>query len=306
MTHGLPGLQSGTRGPVAALVAGAIVWGTIWYPYRLLAGWGIGGVWATTLTYLVATVCGAVVFRSALREARWGWALAGIALASGICNAAYVLGTIHGIVMRVLLLFYLAPLWTIVLSRLLLGERLNGAGWMIVGLSLAGAVTMLWHPEYGAPVPAAGAEWLGLLAGFMFALSNVLIRRAQAFPIAVKSQVVFIGGVVVGGALLLAGVESWSGPPPAALPGAVGMLLAIGLVLLVINPVVQYGLMGVPANRAIVILLSELVFAAISSWWLAGEVLGFREWLGGGMIAVASLLSARMEAAPAGAARPAG
>lgn len=285
-------------GPISALVAGAVVWGTIWYPYRVLASWGVGGVWATTLTYFVALVAGAFVFRRSLRETRWGWALVGIALASGVCNAGYVLATIHGVVMRVLLLFYLAPLWTILLSRLLLGERMNAAGWMIVALSLAGAATMLWHPEYGVPLPAAGAEWLGLLAGFMFALSNVLIRRAKAFSIEVKSQVVFIGGVVVGSTLLLAGVEPSGAPPPDVRWAAAGLLLMIGFVLLVINPVVQYGLMGVPANRAIVILLSELVFAAISSWWLAGEMLGPREWLGGAMIAVASLLSARMESTP--------
>ena len=283
-------------GPVSALVAGAVVWGTIWYPYRVLAGWGLGGVWATTLTYGVALVAGAFVFRRSLREARWCWTLVAIALASGVCNAGYVLATIHGVVMRVLLLFYLAPLWTILLSRLLLRERMSPAGWMIVALSLAGAVTMLWHPEFGAPLPAAGAEWLGLLAGFMFALSNVLIRRAQSFSIEVKSQVVFVGGVAVGTALLLGGVEPWSVPPPDVRWTVVGLLLVIGFVLLVINPVVQYGLMGVPANRAIVILLSELVFAAVSSWWLAGEMLGPREWIGGGMIAMASLLSARMDA----------
>lgn len=295
----MAGAQSrSSLGPISALVAGAVVWGTIWYPYRVLAGWGIGGVWATTLTYFVALVAGAFVFRRSLRETRWGWALVGIALASGVCNAGYVLATIHGVVMRVLLLFYLAPLWTILLSRLLLGERMSGVGWMIVALSLAGAATMLWHPEYGMPLPAAGAEWLGLLAGFMFALSNVLIRRAKAFSIEVKSQVVFIGGVVVGATLLLAGVEPWGAPLPDVRWAAVGLLLLIGFVLLVINPVVQYGLMGVAANRAIVILLSELVFAAISSWWLAGEMLGPREWLGGVMIAVASLLSARMESAP--------
>ena len=67
----------------------------------------------------------------------------------------------------------------------------------------------------------------------------------------------------------------------------------VGVVLLVINVVVQYGLMHTAANRAIVILLSELVFAAASSWWLAGESMGWREWVGGGMIVAASLLAAR-------------
>lgn len=285
-------------GPVAALVTGAIVWGTIWYPYRVLAAWGIGGVWGTTLTYLVALLAGAVVFRKALRQARWGWALVGIALASGVCNAGYVLATIHGNVMRVLLLFYLAPLWTILLSRVLLGERLNRAGWGIVALSLSGAATMLWRPEYGAPFPAAGAEWLGMLAGFSFALANVLIRRAHGHSIEVKSQVVFAGGVLVGCSLLLAGAEPWTGLVAPSPWWPLALLVVVGLVLLVINPVVQFGLMGVPANRAIVILLSELVFAALSSWWLAGEWMGLREWLGGALIAMASLLSARMEAVP--------
>jgi drug/metabolite transporter (DMT)-like permease len=39
-----------------------------------------------------------------------------IALVAGGCNLGYVLATVHGEVMRVLLLFYLAPLWTVLLA----------------------------------------------------------------------------------------------------------------------------------------------------------------------------------------------
>ncbi len=48
-----------------------------------------------------------------------------------------------------------------------------------------------------------------------------------------------------------------------------------------INLVVQYGLTQTPANHAIVIFLFELVVAALSSWLLAGEAMGLKEWLGG-------------------------
>ena len=58
---------------------------------------------------------------------------------------------------------------------------------------------------------------------------------------------------------------------------------------------VQYGLTHVAANRAIVIMLSEVGFAAIFSWLLAGELIGPREWIGGAMIVAASLFSAKME-----------
>jgi drug/metabolite transporter (DMT)-like permease len=228
-----------------------------------------------------------------LRGARIdGWLVA-IALSSAGCNLGYVLGMLHGEVMRVLLLFYLAPLWTVLLARLILGEKLTLAGAVLVGLSLAGAVVMLWRPELGAPWPNALGEWIGLVAGLLFALANVLIRRAHHYTIELKSMAVFVGVVVVGlGYVALA--------EPLAVPEVgidVWVLIGIvGIVLLVINLVVQYGLTRITAGRAIVILLSELVVAAIAAWWLAGETMGLREWLGGALIVAASLISAKLEA----------
>ena len=41
-------------------------------------------------------------------------------------------------------------------------------------------------------------------------------------------------------------------------------------------------------------MLSEVGFAALGAWLLAGEAIGLREWIGGAMIVTASLFSARM------------
>jgi drug/metabolite transporter (DMT)-like permease len=68
-----------------------------------------------------------------------------------------------------------------------------------------------------------------------------------------------------------------------------------GVLLLAVNLVVQFGLANTPANQAIVIMLSEVGFAAASSWLLAGEVLGLQEWAGGAMIVAASLFTTKME-----------
>ncbi len=284
--------RPGQGAAVAALFAGATVWGLIWYPYRLLEAVGISGALATALTYAVALVLGLVLFAGKLRGVRVdGWLVA-IAFSAAGCNLGYVLGMLHGEVMRVLLLFYLAPLWTVLLARLLLGERLTLAGAVLVGLSLAGAAVMLWRPELGAPWPNALGEWIGLIAGLLFALSNVLIRRAHHYTIELKSMAVFVGVVVVGmGYVALA--------EPVVMPdvsvGIWALMAAIGVVLLVSNLVVQYGLTRITAGRAVVILLSELMVAAAASWWLAGETMGVREWLGGALIAAASLISARLE-----------
>jgi drug/metabolite transporter (DMT)-like permease len=277
---------------VGALLTGAIVWGLIWYPYRAIEAGGLSGALATTLTYAVALVAGLVLFGSKLRGARVdGWLVA-IALSAAGCNLGYVLAMLHGEVMRVLLLFYLAPLWTVLLARLLLNERLNWLGGAVVGLSLAGAGRMLWHPELGVPWPRQGAEWLGMAAGFLFALSNVLIRRAYHYSIELKSLAVFAGVVAVGLAYHLL-VEPTVFPH--VVPGVWLLVVVVGMVLLAINLVVQHGLTQVLASRAVVIFLFELVVAALASWWLAGEAMGPREWLGGALIVAAGMLAARLE-----------
>ncbi len=277
---------------VAALLTGASIWGLIWYPYRQLETAGLAGVPATTLTYAMALILGIVLFRSRLRGIRVDAWLVVIALSAAGCNFGYVLATLHGQVMRVLLLFYLAPLWTVLLARLLLRERLTAASGAVVLLAMAGAGVMLWRPELGTPWPATGEEWIAVLAGMLFALSNVLIRRASHYTIESKSVAVFAGVVVLGLVSLV-----WA-PTPSTLaigPDAWVLVALLGVVLLAVNLVVQYGLTQIAAGRAIVILLFELVVAALASWLLADEAMGAREWLGGSLIVIASLIAARQE-----------
>ncbi len=277
---------------IASLLTGSTVWGLIWYPYRVIEAAGMGGVQASLLTYLVAFVFGVIAFQATLRTARFSWWLPAIAVAAGGCNIGYVLAILHGEVMRVLLLFYLSPLWTVLLSGVLLKEHLNRNGAKVIALSLSGAVIMLWHPRLGFPWPGNSAEWIGLAAGMCFALQNVLIRKTVALSIELKSIAVFSG--VIGLGLILMPFEPMSSI--SGLDNGDWMILAaIGIVLLVVNVVVQFGLMRLPANQAIVIFLFELVVAAISSWLLAGEAMGLKEWVGGAMIITASVFSGKLE-----------
>ncbi len=275
-----------------ALLTGATIWGLIWHPYRVLEGMAVSPALGATLTYFVAFLLGFPLLHRRLAGFRPNRMLFLIALVSGGCNLGYVLAIVHGEVMRVLLLFYLAPLWTVLLARLLLNEKVSPWGTAVIALSLAGAAVMLWQPRLGLPLPEKGAEWLGLAAGFLFALANVLIRKAQELSIEVKSMAVCAGVTLVG--LCTLPFETGA----VALPPAAGWLLValIGLVLLATNLFVQYGLTHTPANRAIVIFLFELVVAALSSWLLAGEVMSLKEWVGGAMIVAASLFSGKLEA----------
>jgi len=194
--------------------------------------------------------------------------------------------------MRVLLLFYLAPLWTIIFSRFLLKEKLSTYGYLVICISLSGAITMLWQPGNNFPLPASYGDWMGLAGGFAFALSNVLIRKDQGHSVQLKSLAVWLGVVVVGLSYSLflpmthllteISMNSWL------------LLLGTGLAVFILSLVLQYGLTHVPANQAIVFLLSELVVAAIAAYLLTNESMTLKEWIGGAMIVSASLFSSRM------------
>ncbi len=252
---------------IVSLLTGALVWGLIWFPYRALDAAGVGGALSSFLTYFLALAARTdiVARRMSSRIARSGWLLAAMALAAGWCNLAYVLGTIHGEVMQVMLLFYLAPLWTVVFARVVLGERPGPAGYFVIALSLGGAAIMLGRTGLVLPLPRSGAEWLGLSSGMAFALTNVLSRKARHVDVAVRSLSVWAGVSLVALPVMLLTED-----PVRSLRAldAYAWLLVVLLAMVIfsVNLVVQYGLANTGANQAIVIFLSELVFAAVGSY----------------------------------------
>ncbi len=277
--------------PVLSLLFGATLWGIVWYPYRLLHQAGLDGAWSLILTYGVALVAGTAAFFSHWRDvARSPWSCLVMGLAIGGSNLAYVIGVLEGEVMRVLLLFYLAPLWTVPLARGLLGERLDLRGGVVMAIALAGAAVMLWHPELGAPWPASLADWLGVCAGFFFALGNVLVRKLSDIRDTTKSLAIW-AGVLVASALFLPFTPSHVDSALRVARVSWDIWVPVGFALLAMSLALQYGLSRVPANRAIVILLFELVVAALASYYLAGERLRPQDWAGGSLIVLASLTS---------------
>jgi drug/metabolite transporter (DMT)-like permease len=286
-------LSTSLLAPLSLIVA-ASVWGLVWYPYRLLELAGVSGSVSSLLTYLLGLpLLLFLVARVRIAERGERGLLLALALSAGWANLAYVLAVIHGEVMRVLLLFYLAPLWTVFFAWLLLREQAGRAAYLVIGLSVAGAWVML-SGSGGLPLPTNAAEWLGLSAGVGFALSNVLTRRIRSAPIALRSLWVFAG--VVAWSMLHAIYEGALPNIVLTLDGQAWLLVAgIALLLLLATFTVQYGLAHIPANRAIVILLSELVVAALASRLLAGEAMDLREWIGGAMIVAATLFSGRLE-----------
>ena len=280
---------------LSGLLTGATVWGLVWYPFRLLDALDVNGVVTTIIVFGIAGALGCIFYRRALRTLdASAWPLVWIGLAAGWTNLAYVVAVIHGEVLRVMLLFYLAPLWTVFFARYFLGERLNKAAFGAMVLAFGGALVMLWRPNLGSPWPKSAAEWLAISAGLAFALTNVLTRRASHTSLELKALAVWGGVIVV--SLLWAAIDPphWRSVEQLPMAG-MGWLLLLGVAVFGTTIAMQYGLTYTAANRAIVVLLFELVVVALSSYYWANEVLSPREWIGGVMIVAASVCSGMME-----------
>lgn len=276
---------------VLSLLLGASLWGLIWYPMRLLEQRGLDGVWLALILYGAAWVVSLPGTAATFRELhRYPISAALIAASAGWTNVTFVLAVLEGNILRVMLLFYLSPVWAIVLARLFLHERITPRAWFSLAVSLIGTVVMLWDPALGTPWPQMRADWLALSAGFAFAVSNVAIRKSEHLSIAAKSVNVWLGVVCVAVVWILAS----SLPVPAATPAVyIAAVLLGGIGILVMTVLVQYGVSRLPIQRSAIIMLFELVVGAASQQWLTDESMTVKEWIGGALIVLAAYQAMR-------------
>ncbi len=277
--------------PVTSLLIGASMWGVIWYPMRLLEGQGLSGIWLTLILFATALVVSLPRTASSLPEfARSPGLLFLLMISAGWTNIAFVEAVLAGNILRVLLLFYLAPLWQVVMGWLVLGERPSRTAVLSLLVAMIGALIMLWDGRMGFPWPSSVADWYALSSGFAFALSNVITRKAQHVSLEAKVLSVWAGVVVLCVALVLFNHVSL----PTVSTDTYLSAAALGFFgILIMTALVQYGVTHMPIHRSAVISLIELVAGAVSQQLLTDEIVTVREWVGGALIVVGAYLSAR-------------
>jgi len=278
--------------PVLSLLLAASLWGLVWYPLRLLQVQGMNGLWVSFIAFSAAVLASLPwLWRSGPDWRANGRVLFLMSLSIGWCNVAFVLAIIDGTVVRVLLLFYLAPLWALMLGWLLLRETPGRQDLMVFVLAIAGAVTMLWNPDMGLPWPRGEADWLAVSSGLAFSFANVMVRKMRGVSLQGKAAANWLGVALVAGVWILAARDPL---PQAALSVWFGAVLLGWLGFMLMTLTVIYGVTHMPVHRSAVILLFELVIGAVSSLLLTDEVVSPQEWTGGGLIVLAAYLSARV------------
>ena len=285
VTEGVSADRS-TLAPSLAILWSTLLWGTLWIPLRRIDAAGASGAAAITVGFLIPLV---LLLPFAL--ARWrsilagGWTLwtAGLLLAFSI--AFYSEGLLRGTVARVLLSFYLTPVWSTLFERLLLGEPITRRRIVTILLGLAG-MAVIFGGEAGLPLPRSSAEWMGLMAGVTWGLAMVFVKRTGSRPIFDR---VFVHFVFLAPLFLLAtaipGGHSSGGLEIQALVDSTIWLMVFAVVWML--PVIWLTIFGAShlgPGRVAIFLMLEIVVGLTTASLLTDEPFGMRELIGAVLI----------------------
>ena len=267
----------------------AILWGVLWYPLRLLEGLGFHGLWSALLLYCIAFVfimrpCWRLRERF-LKHKRDFFLLA---LFSGWTNLAFILAMLAGEVVRVLLLFYLSPIWAILMAVFILHEPLTRNSIIALVIAMLGAGMMLWRPNESFIPVLSLADFFALSSGIAFAMTNIVVRRTGDVPTILKMGSAWLGVI----SLTLIGLLFTQIPlPPIRFESAI-LILVLGFpFMFVMTWTAQYGVTHLPIRRSSIIFLLEIVAGAVSAAYLTDEIVRNIEYFGGVLIISAGLIS---------------
>jgi drug/metabolite transporter (DMT)-like permease len=160
------------------------------------------------------------------------------------------------------LLNYTLPLFMPVIAWLWLGEEMNRAVWLAVGLGFAG-VALIVKPSEGLVNPVA---LVGLCAGILAALAQVAIRRLTRTESTARIVFYFslISTVVSAAPLSVVGfhLSTWDA----------GLLVAVGLLAALAQILLTRGYASAPAARVGPFIYSSVLFAGMLDWVLWGHL----------------------------------
>ena len=278
--------------PIFSLLFGAFIWGIIWYPYRLMANAGVSGIYSSLYVFILTIAIALPYFFITKKKVTiWSKDFWLLALVAGYTNISYVLAVIDGEVVRVMLLFYLSPVWTIFLAHFMLNEDTQKRHYIAVFISLIGAFIMFWEPGYLIHLDSK-SDWLALSSGLGFAITNVMTRKHEHMTVNQKALAIWLGVIVVATICIM---FDRSAMPTLDFfrPADAAIMIVIALSLFLSTLLVQFGVTQIKAVEASSFFLFEIVVAAISSYFLVGESIAVKEWLGGILIIAGVILSAK-------------
>jgi drug/metabolite transporter (DMT)-like permease len=276
---------------LASLYAG-LVYGLYWIPLRALEQAGLPDVLPALMFNLVPMVL-------ILPLIAWRWRnfvraplsfhVTGVVV--GLSLVGYTNAFLYTDVVRVLILFYLTPIWGFILARIVLGDLITPIRMASILLGIGGMLT-IFGIDTGIPLPDNVGDWIALAAGVLWAVASLMMLMGKQSPVdyalwfflwngiaAIVVTLVFFSSsdAVLPEADLFVGVLPWM------VPLALLMIIPAGFAVIFGPTQLNPGIAGI-------LFMVEIGVGTLTASIMTNEPFGWREMIGVLMITLAALI----------------
>ncbi|MEZ5926623.1 MAG: DMT family transporter [Hyphomicrobiaceae bacterium] len=265
----------------AVLLSGA-AWGVFWLPARSLARMGVDSTWLALWLFVISL---AVV----IPMAAWSWRAlhrAGTSflltgLMTGPAFSLYTVSLVTTDVIHALLLFYVSPAWSTLLTWATRGGLITGRRILALALAFAGLVVVLGG-THGVPLPHNAGDWMALIAGVLWAAGSTRSNAEHSLVVTAPVAAFTIGGLLAALALVSLPLGPiGEAPGPGVMSEALPWIALLSVAGFVPSTyALLWSTQVLDAGRVGILLMSEVVVGTVTAALFAGESFGWREAVG--------------------------
>ncbi len=167
--------------PNLTVIVSCFFWGSYWIPLRYIDSDSNGSLWPIFFSFLLLSLLLlkplVKTFYVIFNERNYFFFLGCLFAATGI--TFYSESLLRGEIAKVVVLFYLCPIWGTIFAKIFLGNKLTLKRLLSIILGIIGLEIMVGI-EKGIIFPTSVVEWIALSAGLSWALGMTLFHLAKS------------------------------------------------------------------------------------------------------------------------------
>ena len=165
--------------PNLTVVISCLFWGTYWIPLRLIDKSNNGSVWPIFIGFLLLSL---ILIKPLLRSFKAVFIQKNYYFFVGCFFAAlgislYSESLLRGEIAKVVVLFYLCPIWGTIFAKIILNQALTLKRIFSILIGIIG-LEIIIGVEEGIFLPSTVVEWIAVLAGLTWAMSTTIFHLA--------------------------------------------------------------------------------------------------------------------------------
>lgn len=277
------------------------MWGLYWIPARYVEAATGAGVWGTVYAVMVACLVLAPAawrYRASLYASN-RYALTSTVL-GGTSFTLYAAGLLYGNVLVVVVLYYLTPVWSVMIARLWFKQRATRTSYAVIVIGMVGVFLVLKGDNAGFPLPREIGDWLGLSGGILWSIASTGIYKYSRLD-SYSSNFIFSVGALFSAVLLACMLEGPGLPSGQSIDYGTGIpaiiIIGVGWWAVALTGFLWAARFLEPTRLGI-FMMTEVVAGAVSAAFFAGEPFGVMMMVGTVLVVVAGLIAAMSPSTP--------